>query len=342
MVAVIVAMQERGVLRVCATLLAVFRVADASAAFLAKSKSSNVATLGLHAQEVMQMSRKPKYSGYEPRMKEVHHSKESGNGYHPGSPLYDKQEERKEKGIESDITPALGFDYTDWREYEHEWEKTGGFEGHIVRSVWTCLPVIIMTFLFALVYVKVIGRHEPVVQKTVMQGADGFSYGLCSFDNMVGSHAGICLCSFCCLPIRWADTMSKEPVPKFMNFWVALSALSVLWFLSEATLGILGFLCLGMLIYFRQKLRREFGIVNCFDGAPLTLVQDCLVWFCCGCCAAVQEARQVEFCQAAKAMSRQQYPPTAAGMMYQSTSQFQFQGPSQFQSGTSSMPAQRM
>mmetsp|Transcript_37756 Transcript_37756/g.69919 ORF Transcript_37756/g.69919 Transcript_37756/m.69919 type:complete len:326 (+) Transcript_37756:134-1111(+) len=325
-------MQERGVLLVFATLLAI--LPGPSATFLGKSKPSSVTAISHDVQELMQLSSEPESSGYQPEMKEVHHSKESGSGYHPGSPLYEKQQERKEKGIKSDITPDTSLDFSDPENFLAMWEKHFSWKEYAKWALISALPALAVTFLVALLYIKRLGRHEPYVQKTVMQGADGFSYGLCSCEHCVGHHSGIVMCALCCLPIRWADTMSKEPVPKFLNFWVALLLVSSLFYFSEAFLCVPWLIFLGLSIYYRQKLRREYGIVNCFEGAPMTLVQDCLVWFFCACPAAVQEARQVEFCQAAKGLGRAQYPPTAAAMMYQSAS---------YQStGVSSMASQRM
>lgn len=343
-------MQKTQVLLALAVLFAV--VPRPLAAFLSKSKPGrSVVKLGSASEELLQISNTTSNttlsSANESDMPEVHHNKSAGNGYHPGSPLYEKQQDRKEKGIQSDITPAETSAnwftiLTDGRTYRDWWKKTGGFRGYYANCAYSCVSFFIVTFLAALVHLKVIGRHRPQVEKTVQPGADGFSYGLCSCDFNF-NHALICFCACCCLPVRWADTVSKEPVPNYMGFWAALLLICVLSQLCAFTLYLSLPVFVGVLMYYRQKLRKEYGIVNCFDGAPGTLVQDCLVWFCCGCCAAVQEARQVEFCTTAKVLARSQ-APSNPGMLYQSSAlaQYQTTAPSQYQSGAASLASQRM
>lgn len=61
--------------------------------------------------------------------------------------------------------------------------------------------------------------------------------------------------------------------------------------LSHLTFTISHILFVGIAVYYRQQLREKFGLSS---GTWDTILQDCIVWCCCPCCAAAQEARQVE------------------------------------------------
>jgi len=95
----------------------------------------------------------------------------------------------------------------------------------------------------------------------------------------------LCLFSWCCAPIRWADSMRMA---NFMGFWTAFILMIFLTFLSAFGAGI--FLLIVM-VYYRQSLRALFGIAHCTCG---TILIDCCAYSCCGVCAIVQEARQLE------------------------------------------------
>lgn len=109
-----------------------------------------------------------------------------------------------------------------------------------------------------------------------------FKYGL--FD--CGSSPQMTAVSFCCLPVRWADTMR---LAGFLSFWPALCLI----ILVGPVLSILGFGAVAivvMMTYYRVELRRAFSMPV---GVKSTVL-DCLSVAFCMCCSVVQEARHVE------------------------------------------------
>lgn len=117
---------------------------------------------------------------------------------------------------------------------------------------------------------------------TLEDGA--FKYGLCScFDDLK-----LCALSFCCSPIRWADTIRMMG---FMQFWPALGLYLGLSVLDTVVMGWAGLVLVAVCIYYRQKLRERFGMPH---GSCGSIFGDCLTYLCCSCCAIIQEARQVE------------------------------------------------
>jgi len=97
----------------------------------------------------------------------------------------------------------------------------------------------------------------------------------------------ICLCSFCCPALRWADT---EHMVGLLRTWAALAlyvgaALVNCIFLESIWLGLATAL---LIILFRQRLRKKLALPN------WTLGSCCIDFFfvCfCPCCAIAQEAR---------------------------------------------------
>jgi len=97
----------------------------------------------------------------------------------------------------------------------------------------------------------------------------------------------LCLFSFFCAPIRWADTMRMAG---FMNFFSALALVVGCTVLGSLTLGV-GFLCvLGVCARFRLHMRKQFDIRSGLFG----VYTDVLAYVFCPWCSIVQEARQVE------------------------------------------------
>lgn len=107
---------------------------------------------------------------------------------------------------------------------------------------------------------------------------------------------GICLTSFCCPCIRWADNMTL--IGTFSNFWLALAVVCGLWVIDFAAGNILvWFLVAAAFAYFRRGIRRSFQFKD--DGA-WSFAKDCCCYLCwpCNICMLVQEANHIE--QAAK------------------------------------------
>jgi len=97
----------------------------------------------------------------------------------------------------------------------------------------------------------------------------------------------ICCFTCCCWPIRWADTMRMAGL---MSFWVALFLFLGLEIITVINSTVGTFLLVLVTVYYRQKLRALFS----FDQSFGVILGDCCAYFCCMCCAMIQEARQLE------------------------------------------------
>lgn len=98
----------------------------------------------------------------------------------------------------------------------------------------------------------------------------------------------LCLMSFLCAPIRWADTMRMAGLMRFIWALILVVGLTVL---GSLTLGIGLFILVGVCVHCRQRLRDKFDIPNHSWGLYCA---DILTYVCCPWCAIAQEARQVE------------------------------------------------
>lgn len=98
----------------------------------------------------------------------------------------------------------------------------------------------------------------------------------------------ICLLACCCAPIRWADTMRMA---RILSFWGALTIFVGLVVLDTVCAGLAGVVLVLLLAYYRQRIRRLFGLQS---GTCMSWSEDCLAYVLCCCCAVTQEARQLE------------------------------------------------
>lgn len=98
----------------------------------------------------------------------------------------------------------------------------------------------------------------------------------------------LCVFSWCCSAVRWADTARMAG---FLGFWVALLAFFCALLLSNALFffGTIPLACIGM--HYRQKLRASFKIEH---GTCWTVTGDLLAYAFCPCLAITQEARTLE------------------------------------------------
>lgn len=164
------------------------------------------------------------------------------------------------------------------------------------------LPIIV-----AVVYKrKVTNKRKPfqTVQATVphLQTKSGFRFGL--FDCFEDCNA--CLHGFCCSYVRVADTHSTAGV---MAFWLVIFTPLIVT-LCVAVIEVIaqllgttgannysGLVSVLVAVIFggkRVELRKKMGHaeVGCSEA-----MLDVLTWWCCGCCATIQEARSVDAVQ---------------------------------------------
>jgi len=104
----------------------------------------------------------------------------------------------------------------------------------------------------------------------------------------------IFLWACCCPCVRWAHTMD---LLQFLDYWPAFFIFLLLVVMNQLT----GFFFIGifftmMLVLYRQKMRKLFGMGN--TGTCIGYTTDCLGLFCCWPCFIAQEANHVA--QAAK------------------------------------------
>mmetsp|Transcript_157450 Transcript_157450/g.277764 ORF Transcript_157450/g.277764 Transcript_157450/m.277764 type:complete len:501 (-) Transcript_157450:108-1610(-) len=103
-----------------------------------------------------------------------------------------------------------------------------------------------------------------------------------------GEKPAMTVFTFCCSPVRWADTIRMAGL---WTFWPALFVYSTIYTWSWAAYYIPAPILLGICVYYRQKIREEFQIPNC---TLATILEDTCTHIWCNCCAIVQEARQLE------------------------------------------------
>lgn len=193
----------------------------------------------------------------------VTHIKTAGEGYKEGSPLYDKQQALQEE-------PSKSIPVSRFLEYA-------------IGAITDIILVVVVAYLYKTYSA---GNLEQPTEKA----AETWAYSLFGCFSDIGQDWKLLLMSCCCGSIRWADTVSNMNV-KVFAFWPALAL--VLFFavvLGPITGGLSCLVLLGIAIYSRQKIRTAYG----FETGGVTYVADCLSYFFCGCCALVQEARQVE------------------------------------------------
>lgn len=187
--------------------------------------------------------------------------------------------------------------------------QKGTLSGHIgykKKSFGMCFLHVFVHILLVLVLAFVYNQFRDKWQASNVKGQEGrennFRFNLFGCIN----DPRMTLMVLCCAPLRWADTMDKANSNNktkriFMPYWPAI----LLWVILEAVCVL--FWCIGYAsitasvatliaviigVYFRQKLRQKYRLP--FANVK-SYAEDVFAWFCCSCCAIIQEARQVEF-----------------------------------------------
>mmetsp|Transcript_21128 Transcript_21128/g.38010 ORF Transcript_21128/g.38010 Transcript_21128/m.38010 type:complete len:351 (+) Transcript_21128:69-1121(+) len=161
------------------------------------------------------------------------------------------------------------------------------------KNFWSQLLSAVIYVVFVLCFGWFYGAYltyeYPPLRKEPAVTRNAFSFGLadgCSCDP----DSRIALTSFCCLPIRWADTASSPKV-EFIKFWMGLFLFAILYSAVGISYGIAWFFVVALAVMNRQKIRDAYGMPKTWSA----LASDIGVWFCCAPCAAMQEAMEVEF-----------------------------------------------
>jgi len=192
-----------------------------------------------------------------------------------------------------------------------EEEKTWATAAFFAQWVAGLAITVVVTYLVACKYKGSITdrrvQWQGLFNDPGLQNGGFWKYDLCTCCQ----DRDYCLYGFCCLGCRIGDTYTMTNVgPSYMTYIHAFVALEViaqvftlLWTMIAFSLGVEGADNVGSLGYYvgelflaawlagqRKKLRQALG-----DPSPdAHCVMDfCLYWWC-GCCTAVQEARQVD------------------------------------------------
>lgn len=233
----------------------------------------------------------------------VRHSKVAGNGYLPGSPLYDKQQADRVEGAvpgSASAASAMGLDKlasASGRQVPTSYSEAMAL---LVQEFVAVLLAVLVYVIFAaaagwlfLRYLRdVKAERELKAQVQLHPEQKTFSFGILQCEHACGRDWRLCLCAFCCLPVRWAGTVSDNRMRAgpLQGFWSALLTAAFLLALSGPTSGLCGLIMLIVFTYRRQQIRKKY---NFESGTVGTMCTDCLAWCCCCYCAALQEARQV-------------------------------------------------
>ena len=145
-----------------------------------------------------------------------------------------------------------------------------------------------------MVFVPVPAAQTPKVQAVELDGRWKFAL----FDVFTDLPV-FCQSLWCCC-CRWS---TNQDLLHLASYWacafflmITLLAPRIVAFAFPATLhvvfDVLTFLAaVCFLALRRQEIKRQFGIES---GGCWSVVTDFLVYFCCGCCAVAQEARQID------------------------------------------------
>jgi len=175
----------------------------------------------------------------------------------------------------------------------------------VVASTMSSWVVSIFIFvLAAVIYKKNMAIPERDMDSFLASNSfkgEDFKHGV--FSCLDEPKLSLCACCCGCLP--WADSMD---VLGFLGFWIAVLILIGVSLLDTLTGGISWLFAAAMFTYFRQQIRKKFEMKN----ETIDVAKDYLLWLCCPCCSAVQEARQTLEMPAKLVMSTSDKEPEAA------------------------------
>lgn len=158
------------------------------------------------------------------------------------------------------------------------------------------LMISVLVFLgFSAVYKPRVTDKRPAQPDQLgIPSLPPFKHGLCGcFEDM-----DQCMHGCCCPYTRAADSLHAVGA---WNFWEAFCALVALYVTYEL-LALISVMFVGNTIFgqllggvlFGLVFGRKRGELRRRSGGEADFVSDCVTWWCCACCAIVQEARQVD------------------------------------------------
>lgn len=170
------------------------------------------------------------------------------------------------------------------------------------KIIVVCALQIVLIAIFGWVYGSYFTYGYAKLRQVpaVMMGRQGFTFGLfhgfcCDPDCRI-----FCFSCFCA-PVRWADTASSDRI-QFMDFWLALTVFAILLVLAVVSMPMLAIALVILGVLNRQRIRRVYNMPH---STLESCCADAMTWGCCGPCAVMQEAMEVEFVE----------PPTQDSML---------------------------
>jgi len=196
------------------------------------------------------------------------------------------------QGTASNVTYGVdtSWSHWEWPWSNWTWESDRSFGSNVLASWDVYLFASICTWLVWVVLALLIwGTYFPAEPERFNYTEDPL-YTFQRQHFLCNATGYICLCSFFCPAVQWADNVH---LAGFLNGWVALLLFLLCALLNTVFLcGVLAVgVCTSTLVFiYRQRLRKHLGleswsIFTCFVDMPYVC--------CCLCCAIAQEAQVV-------------------------------------------------
>mmetsp|Transcript_95300 Transcript_95300/g.253143 ORF Transcript_95300/g.253143 Transcript_95300/m.253143 type:complete len:284 (-) Transcript_95300:55-906(-) len=198
--------------------------------------------------------------------------------------LLDDSEALKTKAEEASAEDTSGLNGAGWKAAKEGERKKHGFWKFVIL-----LNVCIIAHFYRTYRHHGLGERTAWATQLSSNADAGFAYGPWELSGCLREDRTLLFCSCCCLCVQWADTLSSHKL-HLGKFWPLL-LFSATFVIGEWKVFRPHFLLVLLAVYYRQRIRAAYGLPS---GTPQTYLADCLLWCCCGPCAALQEARQVE------------------------------------------------
>mmetsp|Transcript_23546 Transcript_23546/g.52126 ORF Transcript_23546/g.52126 Transcript_23546/m.52126 type:complete len:333 (+) Transcript_23546:57-1055(+) len=157
-------------------------------------------------------------------------------------------------------------------------------ETAVSLGIWAALAV-----TFALVYQGYRASFQSLLIRNeekphaVHLDKGTWAYGILEFPE-----PRMCLFVCLCPAVRWADTLRLAGM---LSYITGVLVFTFSTFLAHLLPGVGFLLYVGVLTYYRQKLRANFHMSAC---KPATILEDCFMHWWCSPCAITQETNQIE------------------------------------------------
>jgi len=166
------------------------------------------------------------------------------------------------------------------------WYMSPGQRKAVMMST---LIYLVFGIVIAFLYKQARTRYATAFEPRPRPGPASLQYPQKDFSSSLFDCFGdpnICVVGCCCPFLRWADTTDQKGL---LSYWKAFFIMFSLMLLHVYTAGLTSIVAIMVGVYYRQKLRRKYGIDA---GTGGSIFMDVLSWMCCQPCAIIQEARE--------------------------------------------------